>query len=127
MIESVNVHGNSKLDLPSMTHSQADFNKMLKLHESPPTPLGCARAPWASILKNDIPALTAASTTGFWVRRASTVCRKSLKREADNTQKNALNTDLSGKVAAVTGVGCMLCSAFAKVLARAGRRWPSWI
>ncbi len=34
--------------------------------------------------------------------------------------KNVLNTDLSGKVAVVTGAGGILCSAFAKVLARAG-------
>lgn len=36
--------------------------------------------------------------------------------------KNVLNTDLSGKVAAVTGAGGILCSAFAKVLARAGAK-----
>ena len=35
---------------------------------------------------------------------------------------NVLNTDLSGKVAAVTGAGGVLCSAFAKVLARAGAK-----
>ena len=35
---------------------------------------------------------------------------------------NVLNTDLSGKVAVVTGAGGVLCSAFAKVLARAGAR-----
>lgn len=34
--------------------------------------------------------------------------------------KNVLNTDLSGKVAVVTGAGGVLCSYFAKVLARAG-------
>ncbi len=34
--------------------------------------------------------------------------------------KNVLNTDLSGKVAVVTGAGGVLCSAFAKTLARAG-------
>ena len=34
--------------------------------------------------------------------------------------KNVLNTDLTGKVAAVTGAGGILCSAFAKTLARAG-------
>ena len=33
-----------------------------------------------------------------------------------------MNTDLTGKVAAVTGAGGVLCSAFAKVLARAGAR-----
>ena len=35
---------------------------------------------------------------------------------------NVLNTDLSGKVAVVTGAGGVLCSAFAKVLARAGAK-----
>ena len=35
-------------------------------------------------------------------------------------EKNVLNTDLSGKVAVVTGAGGVLCSGFAKVLARAG-------
>ena len=34
--------------------------------------------------------------------------------------KNVLNTDLSGKVAVVTGAGGVLCGDFAKVLARAG-------
>ena len=37
-------------------------------------------------------------------------------------QKNVLNTDLTGKVAVVTGAGGVLCSAFAKVLARAGAK-----
>lgn len=37
-------------------------------------------------------------------------------------QKNVINTDLSGKVAVVTGAGGVLCSAFAKVLARAGAK-----
>lgn len=37
-------------------------------------------------------------------------------------QKNVLNTDLSGKVAVVTGAGGVLCSYFSKVLARAGAR-----
>ena len=37
-------------------------------------------------------------------------------------QKNVLNTDLSGKVAVVTGAGGVLCSYFAKVLARAGAK-----
>lgn len=37
-------------------------------------------------------------------------------------QKNVLNTDLSGKVAVVTGAGGVLCSSFAKVLARAGAK-----
>lgn len=34
--------------------------------------------------------------------------------------QNVLNTDLTGKVAVVTGAGGILCSAFAKTLARAG-------
>ena len=37
-------------------------------------------------------------------------------------EKNVLNTDLTGKVAVVTGAGGVLCSAFAKVLARAGAK-----
>ena len=37
-------------------------------------------------------------------------------------KKNVLNTDLSGKVAVVTGAGGVLCSGFAKVLARAGAK-----
>lgn len=36
--------------------------------------------------------------------------------------KNVLNTDLSGKVAVVTGAGGVLCSYFSKVLARAGAK-----
>ena len=36
--------------------------------------------------------------------------------------KNVLNTDLTGKVAVVTGAGGVLCSAFAKTLARAGAK-----
>ena len=36
--------------------------------------------------------------------------------------KNVLNTDLTGKVAVVTGAGGVLCSEFAKVLARAGAK-----
>ena len=35
-------------------------------------------------------------------------------------EKNVLNTDLSGKVAVVTGASGTLCSIFAKALARAG-------
>ena len=35
---------------------------------------------------------------------------------------NVLNTDLSGKVAVVTGAGGVLCSNFSKVLARAGAK-----
>ena len=37
-------------------------------------------------------------------------------------QKNVLNTDLTGKVAVVTGAGGVLCSNFSKVLARAGAK-----
>ncbi len=37
-------------------------------------------------------------------------------------KQNVLNTDLSGKVAVVTGAGGVLCSYFSKVLARAGAR-----
>ena len=37
-------------------------------------------------------------------------------------QKNVLNTDLTGKVAVVTGAGGVLCSHMAKVLARAGAK-----
>ena len=36
--------------------------------------------------------------------------------------KNVLNTDLTGKVAVVTGAGGVLCSRMAKVLARAGAK-----
>lgn len=36
--------------------------------------------------------------------------------------KNVLNTDLTGKVVVVTGAGGVLCSYFAKVLARAGAK-----
>ena len=36
--------------------------------------------------------------------------------------KNVLNTDLSGKVAVVTGAAGVLCSNFSRVLARAGAR-----
>ena len=36
--------------------------------------------------------------------------------------KNVLDTDLRGKVAVVTGAGGVLCSYFAKVLARAGAK-----
>lgn len=36
--------------------------------------------------------------------------------------QNVLNTDLSGKVAVVTGAGGVLCSAFSKALARAGAK-----
>ena len=35
---------------------------------------------------------------------------------------NVLNTDLTGKVAVVTGAGGVLCSHMAKVLARAGAK-----
>ena len=37
-------------------------------------------------------------------------------------QKNVLNTDLTGKVAVVTGAGGVLCSDMAKALARAGAK-----
>lgn len=37
-------------------------------------------------------------------------------------EKNVLNTDLTGKVAVITGAGGVLCSAFAKVVARAGAK-----
>ena len=37
-------------------------------------------------------------------------------------KQNVLNTDLTGKVAVVTGAGGVLCSYFAKVLARAGAK-----
>lgn len=37
-------------------------------------------------------------------------------------EKNVLNTDLTGKVAVVTGAGGILCSRFAKILARAGAK-----
>ncbi len=37
-------------------------------------------------------------------------------------KENVLNTDLSGKVAVVTGAGGVLCSAFAKTLANAGAK-----
>ena len=37
-------------------------------------------------------------------------------------KKNVLNTDLTGKVAVVTGAGGVLCSHFAKVIAKAGAK-----
>ncbi len=37
-------------------------------------------------------------------------------------KKNVLNTDLTGKVAVVTGAGGVLCSQFSRVLARAGAK-----
>ena len=37
-------------------------------------------------------------------------------------EQNVLNTDLTGKVAVVTGAGGVLCSAFDKALARAGAK-----
>lgn len=37
-------------------------------------------------------------------------------------KKNVLNTDLTGKVTVVTGAGGVLCSHFAKVIARAGAK-----
>ena len=37
-------------------------------------------------------------------------------------EKNVLNTDLTGKVAVVTGASGTLCSIFARALARAGAK-----
>ena len=37
-------------------------------------------------------------------------------------EKNVLNTDLTGKVAVVTGASGTLCSIFSKALARAGAK-----
>ena len=37
-------------------------------------------------------------------------------------ETNVLNTDLTGRVAVVTGAGGVLCSEFARVLARAGAK-----
>ena len=37
-------------------------------------------------------------------------------------EKNVLNTDLTGKVAVVTGASGTLCSIFSKALARGGGR-----
>ncbi len=37
-------------------------------------------------------------------------------------ERNVINTDLTGKVAVVTGAGGVLCSTFSKVLARAGAK-----
>ena len=37
-------------------------------------------------------------------------------------EKNVLNTDLTGRVAVVTGASGTLCSIFAKALARAGAK-----
>ena len=37
-------------------------------------------------------------------------------------EKNVLNTDITGKVAVVTGASGTLCSIFAKALARAGAK-----
>lgn len=37
-------------------------------------------------------------------------------------KRNVLNTDLTGKVAVVTGAGGVLCSGFSKTLARAGAK-----
>ena len=36
--------------------------------------------------------------------------------------QNVINTDLTGKVAVVTGAGGVLCSNFSKILARAGAK-----
>lgn len=43
-------------------------------------------------------------------------------RKGNEMNKNVLNTDLTGKVCVVTGAGGVLCSAFAKTLARAGAK-----
>lgn len=40
-------------------------------------------------------------------------------------EKNVLNTDLSGKVAVVTGASGTLCSIFAKALAARGESCPA--
>lgn len=45
----------------------------------------------------------------------------SLRRKTE-MEKNVINTDLSGKVAVVTGAGGVLCSVLAKDLARAGAK-----
>ena len=45
-----------------------------------------------------------------------------MRKEESKMNKNVLNTDLSGKVCVVTGAGGVLCSYFAKVLARAGAK-----
>lgn len=50
------------------------------------------------------------------------MCDYRFIRRYDNMEKNVLNTDLTGKVAVVTGAGGVLCSIFAKVLARAGAK-----
>ena len=56
------------------------------------------------------------------MRPTSTASGKPSTREENKTEKNVLNTDLTGKVAVVTGAGGVLCSYFAKVLARAGAK-----
>lgn len=45
-----------------------------------------------------------------------------MRKEESKMNKNVLYTDLSGKVCVVTGAGGVLCSYFAKVLARAGAK-----
>ena len=54
--------------------------------------------------------------------KAATLPPPYIPLKEETMQKNVLNTDLSGKVAVVTGAGGVLCSAFAKVLARAGAK-----
>jgi len=48
--------------------------------------------------------------------------RAEKRKEINKMNKNVLNTDLTGKVCVVTGAGGVLCSYFAKVLARAGAK-----
>ena len=45
-----------------------------------------------------------------------------MRKEETDMMKNVLDTDLTGKVAVVTGAGGVLCSQMAKVLARAGAK-----
>ena len=45
-----------------------------------------------------------------------------LERNNRTMKPNVLNTNLSGKVAVVTGAGGVLCSDMAKTLARAGAK-----
>lgn len=48
--------------------------------------------------------------------------RQRMLRKGKEMNKNVLNTDLTGRVCVVTGAGGVLCSAFAKTLARAGAK-----
>lgn len=56
------------------------------------------------------------------VKKQTVFNQKEIQKGLCNMEKNVLNTDLTGKVAVVTGAGGVLCSAFAKVLARAGAK-----